>query len=137
MTTEHPVQRGQRYNRLITVVFAIGVAAFFVGMLANQTFAGLIVYAVAGLAGIASLLYLRFVSSVELADERSRRLHERTSGTVITLVAFVTLPIVIGLYLLDALAVYDIGPTLWGAIFALSGLYLTWGLVYVIYKYRA
>lgn len=136
MTHDHPIQRGKRYNRIIVAVFAVGVVAFFVGMALDRYLAGLVVYAVAGLSGIAALLYLRFASSVQLGDERDRRLHERTSGTVLTLLTYVGLPSIIGLYLLDATDTYVIGPTLWGAIFAYAGLYLVWGVVYTIYRYQ-
>jgi len=137
MTPDHPIQRGQRYNRIIMVVFAVGVLAFFVGMAVDQTLAGLVVYAVAGLTGVAALLYLRFVSSAQLADERDRRLHERTSGTVVGIFAYVGLPVVIGLYLLDGFTSYTISSTIWGAIYAYAALFLTWGAVYTVYRYRS
>jgi hypothetical protein len=136
MTPEHPIRRGQRYNRIIMAVFGVGILAFFAGMLADQYLAGLVVYAIACLSGIGALLYFQFVSSVELGDERDRRLHNRTSGTVITVAAFVGLPIVIGLYLADATQYYTISPTVWGAIFAFAGLYLLWGAVYTVYRYQ-
>lgn len=137
MPTEHPIQRGQRYNRIIMAVFGVGVLAFFVGMAIDQTAAGLVVYAVSGVVGVVATLYLQFVSSTKLGDERDRRLHERTSGTVSSVVAYVGLPAVIGLYLADEFTAYTISSTLWGAIYALSALYLLWGVVYLGYRYRS
>jgi len=136
MTPDHPIQRGQRYNRIIMTVFGIGILAFFAGMLIDRTLVGLVVYAVACLSGVVALLYLHFVSSVPLGDERDRQLQDRASGAVINLFAFVGLPAIIGLYLLDGFTGYTIGPRLWGAIWAYAALYLTWGAVYTIYRYR-
>jgi hypothetical protein len=117
-------------------VFAVGVAGFFVGMLVDRTFAGLLVYAVTGFGGVAALLYLQFVSSVRLADERERRLHERASGGLIMVGAYAGLPAIIGLYLLDAVGYYTIPPVVWGGIYAFAGLYLAWGVAYAVVRYR-
>lgn len=136
MTQRHPVQRGQHYNRIITAVFAVGFLSFFAGMWLDRTFAGLVVYAVTGLGGVAALLYLQFVSSVELVDEREQQLHERTSGFIVMLFAYVGLPAIIGLYLLDAIGYYTIPPVVWGGIYAFAGLYLSWGVAYLYYRYR-
>ena len=131
------MQKGQRYNRIVTAVFAVGVLSFFVGVALDQYVAGLVVYSVAGLSGVAALLYLRFVSPVRLADERQQRLHERASGTLVTLVAMVGLPVVIGLYLFDATGYYAISPFLWGVISGFSGLFVLWGGIYTVLRYRA
>lgn len=137
MSSDHALQKGQRYNRIITAMFVVGIAAFFVGMLLDYTFAGLVVYAAACSVGVVGLLYLQFVSPVRLGDERDRRLHNRTSGTLITVVAFVGLPIIIGLYLLDAMGEFAITDWMWGAIWAFSALYLTWGAIFLWYRYRS
>lgn len=137
MTEIPPIQKGQRYNRIVTAVFAAGVLCFFIGMALDQYLVGLVVYSVAGLSGVTALLYLRFVSPVRLADERQQRLHERASGALVTLVAMVGLPVVIGLYLFDATSYYAISPFLWGAISAVGGLYLLWGGIYAVLRYRS
>jgi hypothetical protein len=117
-------------------VFAVGVVSFFVGGLIDRTFAGLVVYAVTCLGGIVALLYLQFVSSVRLTDEREQQLHERASGALVIIFAYVGLPVIIGLYLLDATAYYTIPPVVWGAIYAFAGLYLAWGVAYTVVRYR-
>jgi hypothetical protein len=121
---------------MIAAVFGIGVASFFIGTWLDRAFAGLVVYAVACLGGIAALLYLEFASSVELTDEREQRLHERASGGLVSIVAYVGLPAVIGLYLLDAIGSYTIPPVVWGGIYALSVFYLLWGVAYLVVRYR-
>ncbi|RXK48326.1 DUF2178 domain-containing protein [Halorientalis pallida] len=136
-TQEHPARRGQRYNRIIMAVFAVGIVSFFAGMLLDQTLAGLVVYAVACLGGIAALLYLQFASSVQLTDEREQRLNERASGATIMIAAYIGLPVVIGLYLLDNLGYYTIPPVVWGGIYAYSALFLLWGVVYTVVRYNA
>jgi hypothetical protein len=137
MTTTRPIQKGQRYNRIVIAVFVVGVLSFFVGMALDRHVVGLVVYSVAGLSGVAALLYLRFASSVRLADERQQRLHNRASGAFVTLVAMVGLPTVIGLYLFDATSYYAISPFLWGAISAVGGLYLLWGAICTVYRYQS
>lgn len=136
MTQDNPVRSGQRYNRIITAVFAVGVVGFLVGMSIDRTFAGLVVYAVTGLGGVAALLYLQFASSVKLADEREQRLHERASGALVMILAYAGLPAVIGLYLLDAVGYYTIPPVVWGGIYAFAGLYLAWGVAYTVVRSR-
>ena len=137
MTTTRPIQKGQRYNRIIMAVFAIGVLSFLVGMMFDRYVVGLVVYSIAGLSGVAALLYLQFVSSVRLTDERQQRLEERASDTLVTLGAMVGLPLVIGLYLFDASGYYTITPFLWGVISAFGGLYLLWGVIYAVYRHRS
>lgn len=136
MTTTHPIREGQRYNRIVLAVFAVGIVGFFVGMLIDRTFVGVAVYAVACLSGIAALLYLQFVSSVRLADEREQRLHERASGAVVMIVAYAGLPVIVCLYLLETGGSYSIPPVVWGGIFTLSGVYLLWGAAYAVAQRR-
>jgi hypothetical protein len=136
-TQDHPAHRGQRYNRIIMAVFAVGIVSFFAGMLLDRTFVGLVVYAVTCLGGIATLLYLQFASSVQLSDEREQQLHERASGTAIMIATYVGLPVVIGFYLLDTLGYYAIPPVVWGGIYAYSALFLLWGVVYTVVRYNA
>lgn len=135
MSETKPIQKGQRYNRIIIAVFIIGIVSLFVGVSIDQRLAGLIIYSITGLTGIIALLYLKFSSSVRLADEREQRLHEQASGTLITIVAFVGLPVVIALYLLDATGYYTISPFQWGIITGVGALYLLWGAIYAIIKY--
>ena len=137
MTTTRPIERGQRYNRIIMAVFVIGILSFFAGMMLDRYVVGLVVYSITGLSGVAALLYLQFVSSVKMADERQQRLGERASGTLVRLGAMVGLPVVIGLYLFDASGYYTISPFLWGAISAFGGLYLLWGVIYAVYRHRS
>jgi hypothetical protein len=137
MTQDHPVRRGQRYSRIIVAVFAVGIASLLVGTAIGRTFAGLVVYAAACLCGVVALLYLQFASPVRLADEREQRLHERASGVLVSAVAYAGLPVIVALYLLDATGYYTIPPVVWGGIYAFSGLYLAWAVVYAVVQYRS
>lgn len=137
MTEIPPIRKGQRYRRLVIGVFTLGIAALVVGMLVDQTLAGLVIYAAAAFTGILTTLYLEFGTAIPLYDEREVRLYERASHATINLLAYVGLPVVIGLYLLDATGQYAIGPTLAGGIYAYSALGLLWGAVYVVYRLRA
>ena len=137
MTETPPIRKGQRYRRLVLGVFALGIVALLGGMVVDQTLAGLVVYAAAAAAGILATLYLDYGTAIPLYDEREIRLYERASHATINLLAYVGLPIVIGIYLLDATGQYDIGPTLAGVIYAYSALGLLWGAVYLVYRLRA
>lgn len=131
MNATHSIQRGQRYRRLIMGGMAVGVVAFLAGMLLDQVLAGLVVYAVAGVGGVAALLYLRFLSPVELTDERQVRLQERASNAVVCLFAYAGVPVWIGVFLLDATGHYEIGPTVAGSLYTFGTFYLVLGAVYL------
>lgn len=136
MTQEHPVRRGQKYKRLLLGLVAVGVLALFVGVGMDQRLAGLVVYAVGALGTLIVTLYAQFSDSVTFLDERDQRLHERASNTTISVVSYVGLPTIVVLYLLDATGRYVIPPIVWGGIYALSGFYLLWGVVYLGFRYR-
>lgn len=137
MTETPPIRRGQRYRRLVLGVFAVGIVGLLAGMALEQTLAGLVVYSVTAFAGIAATLYVSYGTSIPLQDERERRLYERASHATVNLLAYVGVPLVIGVYLLGATGQYEIGPTLVGAIYAFSGFGLLWGAVYATYRLRA
>jgi len=137
MTTQQtPIQRGQKYKRLMLGLVAIGVVAFLGGMAIDQYLAGLIVYAVGALGAIVITLYAQFSDSITFLDERDQRLHERASHATVSVVSNVGLPTIVVLYLLDATGRYAIPSTVWGGILTLSAFYLLWGVVYVYYRYQ-
>jgi len=136
MTSTHPVRRGQRYKRAILGLFAAGIVGFFTGMVVDQYLAGLVIYTVACLAGIAGTLYLQFGTSIQLYDEREQRVAQRASQAVVNVVAYVMLPVFIGIFLLDATGRYTMGSTVEGVLYAFSAFYLLWGVAFVIYNHR-
>ncbi|AQL41832.1 hypothetical protein BV210_03480 [Halorientalis sp. IM1011] len=136
MTPTHPIRRGQKYKRVMLGFVAIGVLAFFAGMLIDQYLAGLIVYAVGAMGALVVTVYAEFSDAITFLDERDQRLHERASHATVSAVSYVALPIIVALYLLDAIGQYDIPPVVWGGIWVLSAFYLLWGAVYTVYRYR-
>jgi len=115
----------------------IGVASLFVGIETERRLAGLSVYALTALATLALTLYGQASDRVTMLDERDRRLHERASHTVVSVVSYAGLPAVVALYLLDATGRYIIGPTVWGVIYGFSAFYLVWGVVYLYHRSRS
>lgn len=137
MTTTHPARRGQQYKRALLALVAIGVVAVFVGAEVDRYLAGLVVYAVAAVGAVGLCLYAQFSDTVTFLDERDRRLHERASHTVVSLLSYVGVPAIVGLSLLDATRRFEIPPAAEGAIWTFSGFYLAWGVVYLAYRYRS
>ena len=136
-TSHHPAQRGRRYGRLLLGVFIVAVAGLAVGFAVDRRLAGLVVYAVGCGVGVAGTLYLEYLSPVELYDERGRRQSERASNATVTLFAYVGLPAFIGLFLADAAGLYEVGPTVVGALYAFSAFYLVWGAVSTVVRLRS
>ncbi|WP_335999634.1 DUF2178 domain-containing protein [Halorientalis halophila] len=136
MSTTHPIQRGQKYKRAILGLFAVAFAGFIAGLVLDQMVAGLAVYGVAAVAGVALTLYVQFGSSVRLLDEREQRIEERASHAVINLFAYVGVPTFATLFLLEATGYYEFGPTVSGVLYAFSAIYLVWGLLFTLLRYR-
>jgi len=137
MTTATSIQTGKRYRRAIVALFAVGIVSFLVGEYVGQSFAGLVVYAVTVLTGTAMCLYVQFGSSVPLQDERERGIERRASNVTIYLLAYLGLPAFITLFLLEEVGRYSMGPTVETLLSGFAVLYLTWGAVYLLLRYRS
>jgi len=137
MITSASIRTGKRYRRVIIGLFAIGVLSLIAGEAVGYSLAGLVVYAVTVLTGVCMCLYLHFGTAIPLQDERERGLERRASNTTIYLFAYLGLPAFISLFLLDATGYYRMGPTAEVLLNGFAVLYLTWGGIYALFRYRS
>jgi uncharacterized membrane protein len=137
MTTTRPIQKGKRYRRLIYGLFTIAIVSFFIGMLIEQFLAGLVVYTVTGVGGIALTFYLQHRSSVSLEDEREQELGRRASSITFQLFGYLGLFAFITLFFLDALGRYSLSGTAETLLYAYAVITLTWGAIYTVLRYRS
>lgn len=137
MTTTHSIQRGKRYRRLIYGLIAFGVISLLGGMALDRSLAGLVVYAIAVVVAVGTIVYVRFWSPISLADERECELERRASYLTVQLFGFLGLFAFIALLLLDATGYRPLGATAETLLYAYAGITLTWGAIYVALRYRS
>ena len=114
----------------------VGVIAIVVGAQIDQYLAGLVVYALAAVTGFGIFAYVRTHDSLAMGDEREAQLERRASHITVQLVAYLGLFVFITLFLLDATGRPSIGPTVETLLQGFTGLFLTWGAVYLWLRYR-
>jgi uncharacterized membrane protein len=136
-TTTSPVQRGKRYRRLIYGLLTVAIVSLLIGILLEQFFAGLVVYAVTGVGAIVLTFYLQYYSSVSLEDERERELGRHASNITFQLFGYLGLFAFVTLFFLDALGRYSLDGTVMTLLYAYAVVYLTWGGVYIVLRYRS
>lgn len=136
MATTNPMQQGKRYRRLIIVLAAIAIAILAGGMVVDQVLPALLVYAALATIAIGTELYVRFVSDVPLMDERERELHRHASHITIWLFGYVGFFVLVGLMILDAMNVRELGPVGETLLDAFAVVYLSWGAIYLLLRYR-
>ena len=120
----------RRYKRIVYSIFAVGIAGLFAGMVFERPLAGTTIYLVGAWLGSGLAAVLPRLSSATLTDERDEAAHDRASGLAIKITAAVGIGIVPALYALEAAELVMITPTMWGAIWMGSALFLVWGGCY-------
>ena len=133
LTTTERTRR--RYNGVVYGCYAVGIAAMFIGLTFGYELLGSIVYLLGIVAGSASSLLIKRLSSVAITDERDKRLAERTSFLAIRVVVTVGLAIFPVLFVLDAAGQYTFTPLVEGVLYSFSALGLLWGACYLLVKY--
>lgn len=137
MTTVQPIQKGRRYRRLFCGLIGIGIASLLVGTAIDQSLAGLVVYTVTVVTGIAMTLYLQFSSTVRLQDEREQELGQRASSITFQLFGYLGLFAFIALFLLNATGRYPLSAAAETLLYAYAVICLTWGGIYTVLRYRS
>jgi uncharacterized membrane protein len=125
------LEKVRRYRRLMFASIAVGVVGFIVADELGYPLVGLVVY----WAGLLGFVGIWKGTSVQLFDERDAALERRASHLTLQIAA------VVGFVTMTALVVVeDVGggaPDLvWGGFLALSGLFLVFGGVYTVLRYR-
>jgi uncharacterized membrane protein len=137
MTTTRPIQKGQKYRRMIHGLFAIGIVSLLGGMVVERALAGLVVYTTTVLGGIVATVFLQYRSSVSLQDERERELGRRASSITFQLFGYLGLFGFIALFLLDATGRYSLSGQVVALLYAYAVICLTWGAIYTTLRYRS
>jgi uncharacterized membrane protein len=136
-TNSNPVQRGRTYRRLTIGLVAVGCAALWGGMSIGQTLPGLVVYAATAVGAVGITLYGQFSDEVSLGDEREAQLERRASHLVFQLFGYLGLFVFIALFLLDATGRMAFPTAAEPLLYAYAVIYLGWGAVYGVFRYRS
>src|SRR6056297_1894130 len=120
----------RRYKRVVYGIFTVGIVGLFAGMLFDMALAGTTIYLLGAWLGTGLAAVLPRVSSATLTDERDIATHRHASGLTIRLIGGLGIGVVPALYALAAADLVTITPTMWGAIWMGSALFLVWGGCY-------
>lgn len=126
----------RRWKLAIYASYGVGALAIVVGVVVERQLAGAIAYLLGIVLGTAFWAIARFYSPVLLYDERDLRAERRASHRAILTTAAVGLAVFPVLFVLDAAGYYEIQPPLEGALYAVSALFLLWGVLYVVDRVR-
>jgi hypothetical protein len=121
----------RRYRRLMWVAIGVGVLGFLGLDELGYPFAGLAVY----WAGVIAFAGIWKGTSVQLFDERDAALERRTSHATLKLVGGLGLLAFTTLVVLGETTV-EVPDLVWGAYLGYSALFLLWGGVYTVLRYR-
>lgn len=121
------------YRRLLGVCVVVGVVAYVVGVELGYVILGTAVYWACYL----GVLWLLKGTSIELYDEREQLIELEAGGWTLELFAFVLVLGAPGLAAFESAGYYDAPPELWGAMFGYAVLYLVFGAIYTVHRYRS
>ncbi|AHG02287.1 hypothetical protein HALLA_20510 (plasmid) [Halostagnicola larsenii XH-48] len=124
------------YERTVYAIIAIAIVGLLAGLVFDQEYAGTVIYLVGVWLGAGLAYLLPKWSEVRFYDERDEELTRRASGLAMSVAFVVGLGVVPPLYALEAAGQLTITPTMWGAIYVASALYLVWGVCYAIASRR-
>lgn len=135
-TVGTPERTRKVYERAVYAIFVIAIAGLLAGLVFDQEYAGTVIYLVGVWLGAGLAYLLPKWSEVRFYDERDEELSRRASGLAMSVAFVVGLGVVPALYALEAAGQLTITPTMWGAIYAASALYLVWGICYTVVARR-
>jgi uncharacterized membrane protein len=125
------LHRIRRYRQLMYASIGVGVLGFLVGDSLGYPLVGLVVY----WTGILGFLAVWKGTSVELFDERDAALERRASHRTLQIAAVVGLLTMTGLVVTENTG-GEVTPLVWGGFLALSTLFVLFGVVYTVLRYR-
>jgi hypothetical protein len=121
----------RRYRRLMWVAIGAGVLGFLGLDELGYPLAGLAVY----WTGVVAFAAIWKGTEVQLFDERDAALERQTSHTTLKLVGVLGLLAFTSLVALGETAI-EVPDVVWGAYLGYSALFLLWGVVYTVLRYR-
>lgn len=122
----------RRYRRLMFACIGVGVAGFLVAVEFDYPFVGLGVYWV----GILAFLAVWKGTTVTLYDERDLDLERRASLLTLQIAGVVGLLAMTALVVADQLPSVDVPERVVGGFLAVSALFVVYGVVYTVVRYR-
>ncbi|WP_232701097.1 DUF2178 domain-containing protein [Halobacterium wangiae] len=124
--------RIRRYRRLMYGSILVGVGGFVAAGEFGYPLVGLAVYWV----GILGFVGVWKGTSVDLFDERDAALERRASYLTLQIAAVVGLLTMTTLVVAENTAAVDVPDRVWGGFVALSALFVLYGIVYTVVRYR-
>jgi uncharacterized membrane protein len=129
---ESRLEKMRFYRRLLYGCLAVGVLGFLVAETLEYPLVAVGIYWTA-LLGMGAV---KFGTSVPLFDERDRALERRTSNVTMYLVGGVLVVAAPAVSALEATGRYEASPTVSGAILGFSAMFLLYGAVFLVLRYR-
>jgi len=120
----------------MVAVIVVGALSLVVGAQVGLYLAGLVVYAVAAVAGFAIYFRVRYSDSLAIRDEREAELERRASHMTAEILGYGSAFAFIALFVLDAAGRPSVGPTVETLLWAFAAFALTWAAVYGWLRYR-
>ena len=125
------------YRQLVYGVIGVGILGLLGGLAVGQELAGTVVYLLGAWIGGGIAFLAPKLTDRPLQDERDFELHNRASGLTLKITTVLGIGSVPALYVLEAGGHLTITDTLWGAIWAISALYLLYGACFGLTKWQA
>lgn len=132
-----PVDTRRRWKRAIQGCFVAGSVAIFLGVLLGQDLVGAVLYLLGVLLGSGLWIVARFRSPVLLYDERDRRIDGRASHWTVMIAGAAGIAVFPPLFVIEAAGYYAMEPPVEGILYALSALFLLWGVCYGVLRSRS
>jgi len=129
---ESRLEKMRFYRRLLYGCLAVGVSGFLVAEALEYPLVAVTIY----WGGLLGMLAVKFGTSVRLFDERDRALERRASNVTIYLVAGALIVAAPAVFALEATGGYEAPPTVSSILFGFSAMFLLWGAVFLVLRYR-
>ncbi|SEW03779.1 DUF2178 domain-containing protein [Halobacterium jilantaiense] len=122
----------RRYRRLLFACIGVGVGGFLVAVEFDYPLVGLVVY----WAGILAALGVWKGTSVTLYDERDLDLERRASLLTLQIAGVVGVLAMTTLVVTDQMPSVDVPERIVGGFLTISALFIVYGVVYTVVRYR-
>jgi len=129
---ESRLERMRFYRYLLYGCAVLGAAGFIVAETLGFPLVGVGVY----WSGLLGMVAVKFGTSVGLFDERDRALERRASNVTLYLAGGLLIVAAPAVFALEETGRYEAPPVLSGALFGFSALFLLYGAVFLVLKYR-
>lgn len=126
------LEKVRRYRRLMVLAVVAGVIGFAVADELGYPLVGLGVYWV----GVLAFLAIWKGTSVTLFDERDASLERRASLVTLQVAAFALVLALTTLVVVNETTTTEIPERVWGAYLGISALFVVFGIVYLVLRYK-